>query len=90
LIHVYNIYKYKIIYLQVFTSKINKNIEYYIICKYSKFMSHPFENKNKSRAELENIKNNQFSQKGLFVNDDDQDWGSAGMNDIQNETDISQ
>ena len=53
-------------------------------------MSHPFENKNKSRAELENIKNNQFSQKGLFVNDDDQDWGSAGMNDIQNETDISQ
>ena len=21
--------------------------------------------------------------KGLYVNDDDQDWGSAGMNDIQ-------
>ena len=25
------------------------------------------------------------SDKGLFVNDDDQDWGSAGMNDIQQE-----
>ena len=23
------------------------------------------------------------SEKGLFVNDDDQDWGSAGMNNIQ-------
>ena len=28
-------------------------------------------------------KNNQFADKGLFVNDDDQDWGSAGMNDVQ-------
>ena len=24
-----------------------------------------------------------FSDKGLYVNDDDQDWGSAGMNDVQ-------
>ena len=23
------------------------------------------------------------TDKGLYVNDDDQDWGSAGMNDIQ-------
>ncbi len=23
------------------------------------------------------------NDKGLFVNDDDQDWGSAGMNDVQ-------
>jgi len=23
------------------------------------------------------------SDKGLYVNDDDQDWGSAGMNDVQ-------
>ena len=23
------------------------------------------------------------SEKGLYVNDDDQDWGSSGMNDIQ-------
>ena len=32
-------------------------------------------------------KNNQFSEKGLYVNDDDQDWGSAGMNDVQEDTD---
>jgi hypothetical protein len=24
--------------------------------------------------------------KGLFVNDDDQDWGSAGMNNIQEDS----
>ena len=23
------------------------------------------------------------SDKGLYVNEDDQDWGSAGMNDVQ-------
>ena len=23
------------------------------------------------------------TDKGLYVNDDDQDWGSAGMNDVQ-------
>ena len=26
------------------------------------------------------------SDKGLYVNDDDQDWGSAGMNNIQEES----
>ena len=29
---------------------------------------------------------NQSSDKGLFVNDDDQDWGSAGMNDVQEDS----
>ena len=28
----------------------------------------------------------QFSEKGLYVNDDDQDWGSAGMNDVQEDS----
>jgi hypothetical protein len=32
------------------------------------------------------LKGSQFSQKGLYVNDDDQDWGSAGMNDIQQDS----
>ena len=27
--------------------------------------------------------NEQFSQVGLYVKEDDQDWGSAGMNDVQ-------
>jgi len=26
------------------------------------------------------------TDKGLYVNDDDQDWGSAGMNDIQSDS----
>ena len=26
------------------------------------------------------------SDKGLYVNDDDQDWGSAGMNDVQEDS----
>ena len=31
-------------------------------------------------------KNNQFLEKGLYVNDDDQEWGSAGMNDVQEDS----
>ena len=30
--------------------------------------------------------NSQFSEKGLYVREDDQDWGSAGMNDIQKDS----
>mgnify|MGYP004274473533 CR=1 FL=1 len=26
------------------------------------------------------------ADKGLIVNEDDQDWGSAGMNDVQEDT----
>ena len=28
----------------------------------------------------------QFSERGLYVREDDQDWGSAGMNDVQEDT----
>ena len=28
----------------------------------------------------------QSSDKGLYVNDDDQDWGSGGMNDVQEDS----
>ena len=31
-------------------------------------------------------KNNQFSEKGLYVKEDDQDWGSAGMNNVQEDS----
>ena len=27
--------------------------------------------------------NGQFSQRSVYMRDDDQDWGSSGMNDIQ-------
>jgi|TARA_B100001971_G_scaffold65388_1_gene60116 hypothetical protein len=34
--------------------------------------------------DLEKVeKNNQFSEPGVYVKEDDQDWGSSGMNDIQ-------
>ena len=30
-------------------------------------------------------KNSQFLESGIFVKEDDQDWGSSGMNDIQSD-----
>ena len=30
--------------------------------------------------------NRQFSQKTVYVRDDDQDWGSSGMNNIQTDS----
>ena len=30
-----------------------------------------------------NIEKSQFSQNTVYVREDDQDWGSSGMNDIQ-------
>jgi len=33
-----------------------------------------------------NQQNSQFSQKSVYVRDDDQDWGSSGMNDIQKDS----
>ena len=34
-------------------------------------------------SELKDQQYSRFSEKGLYVKEDDQDWGSAGMNDIQ-------
>ena len=31
----------------------------------------------------ENQRNSQLSEGSIYVREDDQDWGSAGMNDIQ-------
>ena len=42
----------------------------------------------KKRAEKDQ-QNSQFSERGLYVREDDQDWGSAGMNDIKQEFNIS-
>ena len=39
--------------------------------------------KNSSWLVAENQQNKQFSDGGLYIKEDDQDWGSAGMNDIQ-------
>ena len=37
-------------------------------------------------ADPKEPKTSQFSEKGLYVNDDDQDWGSAGMNNVQEDS----
>ena len=37
-------------------------------------------------AQPKDPKNSQFSDKGLYVREDDQDWGSAGMNDVQEDS----
>ena len=39
---------------------------------------------------LKDLKNIQALDRGLFVNDDDQDWGSAGMNDVQEDSEKNQ
>ena len=42
--------------------------------------------KNRTTIALKEQKKSQFSESGLYVKEDDQDWGSAGMNDIQKDS----
>ena len=35
------------------------------------------------KKDAESQQNNQFSESSIYVREDDQDWGSAGMNDVQ-------
>jgi len=66
--------------------KIKKNIASIFFCKYSKYMNDLLDpNKNP----VKDKQNSQFSESGLYVREDDQDWGSAGMNDVQQDSDIN-
>jgi len=47
------------------------------------FMNDLVNPKGGSWLSVENHQNSQFSERGLYIKEDDQDWGSAGMNDIQ-------
>ena len=49
------------------------------------FMSDLLVPKDKDFLVQKNEQIRQFSEKGLYVREDDQDWGSAGMNNIQQE-----
>ena len=41
-------------------------------------------NTENNNLETSNTKaHNQFSESGLYIKEDDQDWGSSGMNDIK-------
>ena len=37
------------------------------------------------KKDYENQLSSRFSEGGIYVREDDQDWGSAGMNDIKQE-----
>ena len=50
------------------------------------FMSDLFNPKNEGGQVLNKEPDRQFSEKSIYVKEDDQDWGSAGMNDIQPES----
>ena len=67
--------------------KIKKNIACIIFCKYSKCMNDLLD---PNKQVEKNKQSSQFSESGLYVREDDQDWGSAGMNDVQQEFDINQ
>ena len=57
-----------------------------IFCKYSQGMNSIPDPKELVEKDQQN---GQFSERGLYVREDDQDWGSAGMNDIKQEFNIS-
>ena len=42
-----------------------------------------------NKNHVKDKQNSQFSEGGLYVREDDQDWGSAGMNDVQQDSDIN-
>ena len=67
-------------------SKIKKNIEQLTFCKYSKLMSALKEPHKTLGINLNNI--SQFTESGIFVKEDDQDWGSSGMNNVEQEPDL--
>ena len=50
-------------------------------------MSDLLDPRNNNSLTAKDEKKNQFSERGLYVREDDQDWGSAGMNDIQQDYD---
>ena len=49
-------------------------------------MNDLFDPKNSTWLAEKNQKISEVSGKGLYVREDDQDWGSAGMNDIQKDS----
>ena len=54
-------------------------------CKYSKHMKELPDPIKDDKSQ----QNNQFSEGSIYVREDDQDWGSAGMNDVQQDSDIN-
>ena len=47
------------------------------------FMNDLFNPKDNNWLKPKGQESSKFSEGGMYVREDDQDWGSAGMNDIQ-------
>ena len=58
----------------------------YIFVNTVNFMNDLLNPKDNNSLATKGKENSQFSEKGLYVKEDDQDWGSAGMNDIQKDS----
>jgi len=58
-----------------------------MFCKYSKFMNSLLSPKNNNVEASKEQYTKKNSNGGLYVREDDQDWGSSGMNDIQKDSD---
>ena len=54
-----------------------------IIVNTVNFMNDLLDPKISTSLTKKNQQISKFSEKGLYVREDDQDWGSAGMDDIQ-------
>ena len=52
-------------------------------------MNDSIDPEHKKKVEIKKEKADQSLESGLYVREDDQDWGSSGMNDVQNQSDIS-
>ena len=52
-------------------------------------MDNVSKSKQHDKVRLTSVNNEQNFKSGLYIREDDRDWGSAGMNDIQNQSDIS-
>ena len=50
------------------------------------FMNDLFNPKDNNWVKPKDQQSSKFSEGGLYVREDDQDWGSAGMNDIQKDS----
>ena len=57
-----------------------------IIVNTVNFMNDLSDQKNSTWLTEKSQQISKFSEKGLYVREDDQDWGSAGMNDIQKDS----
>ena len=57
-----------------------------IIVNTVNLMNDLLEPKNSTSLTEKNQQKSKFSEKGLYVREDDQDWGSAGMDDIQKDS----